>query len=274
MAGFKYTKIPTDTFQKLVMNAGIVCKNFDPSTKEASNQIGATTGGLQITCTPEFSDFGDDIDNCPKNMMELKKVVSYDVGISGTMLTLDANSVGMMVGAADVASGKITPRMNLTDADFNDLWVIADYSDENTGANAGYIACHIMNALNTGGFSLKTADKGKGQLAFTFTGHVSMDAQDVVPFEVYVSSGASETPYIVLDKKVISVAVNEEVNLGYEVNPSDASITFESSDTDKVTVTSAGKIKGIAQGNAIVSASITDSGVTYEDTCTVVVAAG
>jgi hypothetical protein len=68
---FKYTKIPTDTFQKLVINAGIICKNFDPATGEASNQIGATTGGLSIAVVPEYSDFGEDIDNCPKNMMEL-----------------------------------------------------------------------------------------------------------------------------------------------------------------------------------------------------------
>ena len=123
--GFKYTKIPTDTFQKLVMNAGIICKSFDPSTKEASNIVGATTGGLQVTCTPEYSDFGEDIDNCPKNMMELKKITSYDVKVSGTLLTVDKNGVKMLLGAADIDGNKITPRIDLKVSDFENIWIVA-----------------------------------------------------------------------------------------------------------------------------------------------------
>ena len=272
--GFKYTRIPDDAFQKLVMNAGIMCKNFDPSTKEASNQIGATTGGLQIDCTPTYEDFGEDIDNCPKNVLELKRITAYEVKVSGTLLTVDKNGAKMLLGAADISGDKITPRMNLTVADFEDIWIIADYSDENTGANAGYIACHILNALNTNGFSLKTADKGKGQISFEITGHVSMSAQDVVPFEVYIGSGASDTPYITLDKHTLEVAVNEEYTFSPDVNPSGSTITYSSSASGKVSVTNGGKIKGLEEGNSIITASITESGVTYTDTCTVVVTAG
>lgn len=272
--GFKYTKIPTDTFQKLVMNAGIMCKNFDPSTKEASNQIGATTGGLTISCTPSFVDFGEDIDNCPKNMMELKKIEGYEVKASGTLLTVDKNGAKMLLGAADINGNKITPRMNLSTADFEDVWIIADYSDENTGANAGFIACHLLNGLNTAGFSLKTADKGKGQISFELTGHVSMNAQDVVPFELYIGGGAADTPYITLDRHTLEITVGDDVTLGYDVNPSSASVSFSSSATGKASVTSAGVVTGEEAGNAIITASITESGVTYTDTCTVVVTAG
>ena len=274
MSGFKYTKIPVDTFEKLVMNAGIVCKNFDPSTKEASNQIGATTGGLQINCTPEFADFGDDIDNCAKNMMELKKIVSYAVSVTGTLLTTDPSGAKLLLGAADNVDGVITPRMTLSNADFNDIWIIADYSNENTGANAGFVACHILNALNTSGFSLKTADKGKGQFAFTLEGHVSIDEQDKVPFEVIVSNSASEVPYITLDKHYLAVTVDEEVTLGYDVNPEDATVSFASSASGKASVTASGVVKGLEAGSTIITASITENGVTYTDTCTVVVTTG
>lgn len=272
--GYKYTKIPVDTFQKLVMNAGIICKNFDPSTKEASNQIGATTGGLTVTCTPEFADFGDDIDNCPKNMKELKKITSYEVKASGTLLSVDKNGTKMLLGAADISGNKITPRFELEASDFNDIWIIADYSDENTGANAGYIAVHILNALNTSGFSLKTADKGKGQFGFELTGHVSMDAQDVVPIEIYIEGDASDKAYITLDKHEIDIEENEEVTLTYDVNPSDATVTFTSASGTVASVTSAGVVKGLDAGNTIITASITDNGITYTDTCTVVVTAG
>lgn len=64
----KYTKIPEDTFKQLQINAAILLSEFTPATGtfEASSQIGATTGGISFTATPTYTDFGDDIDNCPK----------------------------------------------------------------------------------------------------------------------------------------------------------------------------------------------------------------
>ena len=50
-----------------------------------------------------------------------------------------------------------------------------------------------MNALNTGGFKIKSSDKAKGQFDFEFTGHYSMDKPDTVPFEIYVKAGTAET---------------------------------------------------------------------------------
>ena len=74
----KFTQIPSDTFKKLQLNAGVLATTFEPSTGTltATNVIGATTGGISFEATPEFEDFGEDIDNCPKNTMELKKLTS------------------------------------------------------------------------------------------------------------------------------------------------------------------------------------------------------
>ena len=190
--GMKYTQIPVDTFEKIQLNAGILVKGFTPSTGEATGLVGATTGGMQFNAAPSFTDFGDDIDNCPKNMMELKNLDSWDVSMSGTFVTIDADTAKMLIAACDTDSRdatKLVPRRELKTSDFQDIWWIGDYSNVNTGANAGYCAIHLLNALNTGGFQIKSADKGKGNFAFTFTGHVSMSAQDVVPFEVYVKEG-------------------------------------------------------------------------------------
>ena len=49
-----------------------------------------------------------------------------------------------------------------------------------------------MNALNTGGFQIQSTDRGKGQFAFTFTGHYSLANQDVVPYEIYIKVGEDE----------------------------------------------------------------------------------
>ena len=57
----EFTQIPTDTFKQLQLNAGILCKNFDPSTRQVIDIIGATSGGVNFTATPAFIDFGEDI---------------------------------------------------------------------------------------------------------------------------------------------------------------------------------------------------------------------
>ena len=82
--------------------------------------------------------------------------------------------------------------MDVASTDFKDLWFVCDYSDKNGENNGGYCAIKIINALSTGGFSMQSADKGKAQFSFEFTGHVSMSAQTVVPFEVYLKEGTEE----------------------------------------------------------------------------------
>ena len=190
----KYTKIPETTFKNLQLNAGVLLSAFNPTSATVADEsiIGATTGGVNFTATPTFSDYGEDIDNCPKNMKELKKLDSWDISLSGTYVTVDANAVKALVGAADVSGNKITPRNDLKLTDFTDVWWVGDYSDQNGETNGGFVAIHMMNALSTGGFAIKSSDNAKGNFAFTYTAHYSMDAQDTVPFEVYVKAGTTE----------------------------------------------------------------------------------
>ena len=194
----KYTKIPETTFQNLQLNAGVLLSSFTPSSATVSEEaiIGATTGGINFTATPTYIDFGEDIDNCPKNMKELKKLDSWEVKCSGTFVTIDTTVAKSLIGAADIGQSdttKVTPRNDLAQADFSDIWIVGDYSDKNGDTNGGFIAIHMMNALSTGGFQIQTADKEKGQFAFEYTAHYSMSAQGTVPFEVYVKAGTAES---------------------------------------------------------------------------------
>lgn len=193
----KFTKIPSDAFQKLQINAGILTTDFDPATGTigAAGQIGATTGGVNFTATPTYSDFGEDIDNCPKNMKELKRLESWEVKMAGTFVNASTAIAKSLCGAADIDTTdttKITPRNDIKDADFDDIWLVGDYSDKNGDTNGGFIAIHMLNALSTGGFQMQTADKAKGQFAFEYTAHYSMSAQDTVPFEIYIKAGTAE----------------------------------------------------------------------------------
>ena len=191
----KYTKIPETTFKNLQLNAGVLLSAFNPESATVANEsiIGATTGGVNFTATPTFSDYGEDIDNCPKNMKELKKLDAWEISMSGTYITVDANAVKTLVGAADVSGNKITPRNDLKLTDFTDVWWVGDYSDQNGETNGGFVAIHMMNTLSTGGFAIKSSDNGKGNFAFTYTAHYSMSAQDTVAFEVYVKAGTAES---------------------------------------------------------------------------------
>ena len=193
----KYTKIPENTFQNIQLNAGVLLSSFTPSSATVSEEsiIGATTGGINFTATPTYTDFGEDIDNCPKNMKELKKLDSWEAKCSGTFVTVDTAVAKSLIGAADIGqtdTTKVTPRNDLAQADFSDIWIVGDYSDKNGDTNGGFIAIHMMNALSTGGFQIKTADKAKGQFAFEYTAHYSMSAQDTVPFELYIKAGTAE----------------------------------------------------------------------------------
>ena len=195
--GMKFTKIPTTTFQELQLNAGVLVSEFTPGTGtiDSSNILGATTGGISFSATPSYTDMGDDVDNCPKNMMELKRLDSWDISISGTYVTVNTARAKSLIGAADIGSSDttlITPRNDIQTADFEDIWWVGDYSDKNGATNGGFIAIHLMNALSTGGLQIKSGDKSKGQFSFEYTAHFSNAAQDTVPFELYIKAGEAE----------------------------------------------------------------------------------
>lgn len=196
----KFTQIPTDTFKKLQLGAGILTTDFNPATGalSASNIIGATSGGVSFEATPSFSDFGEDIDNCPKNTKELKKLDSWEAKMSGSFVTMDTKVATSVIGTAAVASGdstKVVPRNSVDAKDFKDIWWVGDYSDINEDGSstgkAGFIAIKLINALSTGGFKIQSGDKAKGTFEFEYTGHYSIEDTDIVPFELYIKAGSA-----------------------------------------------------------------------------------
>ena len=188
-----FTAISQDAFDELQMDAGMLLKNFNPAQPAApadEDIITATTGGITVECTPTYSDFGEDIDNVPNNMKELKHLDGWDCKISTTALGTTPEAIKLSLGAADINgsdSTKIVPRRDLKTSDFQDLWWVGDKMD------GGFVAVKLMNALSTGGFSLKTTKNGKGNLTLELTGHVSINAQTTMPMEFYSAEGTGGT---------------------------------------------------------------------------------
>lgn len=190
----KFTQVAADAFQKLQLNAGVLLTEFDPTSPslDKTKIFGATSGGVSFATNPEYVDFGEDIDNVPPNTKQLKVLQSVSPTMSGTLKTADTAVAKALMAAADVDGNKITPRGQLTDDDFFDLWWVGDYSDKNGNTNGGFMAIKLADALSTGGFQLQSNDDGKGDFAFEFTGHYDLENIDIIPFEVYIKTGTNE----------------------------------------------------------------------------------
>lgn len=181
----RFTIIPQDTFQALQMDAGVILTQFDPKNPSADISdyvLCATTGGINASCQPTYSDLAEDVDNAPNNLKEFKHLDSWECKMSFTSLGTSAKLIKWTLGAADIDTTnphKIVPRRDLEQTDFADIWWVGDRAD------GGLVAVRLINALSTGGFSIQTTKNGKGQISVELTGHVSIEHQDVMPMEFY-----------------------------------------------------------------------------------------
>lgn len=268
-----FAKIKPTTMDELTMNVFMLLSDFNPATFDfatgidASKIIASTKGGVSFSDTPEYIDFGEDIDNCPKNAMELKRKKDGEVTISGNLVTLNVAMVKMLIGAATITGNKIVPDADLKTSHFtNELWGLADYGD------GGLIAIKMKRVLNTSGFSINTTDEEKGEFAFTFTCHKTIIDLSDPPYEVYILEPNSTSGGVELDNHSVTVTAGDTVMLKATTVPSGQTVTWSSGSSSVATVSN-GVVTGVAAGNTIITASVTVDGVTYTDTCTVVVTA-
>lgn len=184
-----FTVVPENAFNDLQVDAGVLLTTFDPANPSAPDEaiICATTGGINASCVPTYSDYGEDVDNVPNNMKEFKRLDSWECKFSTTALGTSPSAIRLSLGAADIDTEdptKVVPRRDLKQGDFSDeIWWVGDKAD------GGMVAIQLKNVLSTGGFSLQTTKNGKGQISFELTGHVSIKAQQDVPMVFYSTSG-------------------------------------------------------------------------------------
>ena len=189
-----FTRIPADTFEQIQTDAGILLYSFDPSAPDAVKNediICPTTGGITAACVPSYSDMGEDVDNCPANLLELKHLDSWDCSLQFTSLGTSPRSIRLSVGAADIDTDNpthVVPRRSLKTTDAQDVWWVGDRAD------GGMVAVCLKKALSTSGFSLKTTKSGKGNTSVTLTGHVSVSTQEEVPMEFWSAPPAAAEP--------------------------------------------------------------------------------
>lgn len=270
----KYTQLPTDLLSSLQFNAGILAFDFDLDTGEVANILGATSGGIQISDTPQWVDLGDDIDNCPKNTKEMKMIDYRDVKATGTFVSLPQYPNNPLIPAMifeteNKANGILTTMRpqnylnNLRYSSYQDIWWIGDYSDPTSGTSNGFIAIHFKNVLNTAGFSLQTTDKGKGQFSFEFSAHYSLDNIDEVPYTMYILNTSAG---IYFARTSITLKEGHSESIVGRKYPETASVRVASSDSTVATATSQPSsyvdltVDAISEGTAILIVSLTYNG--------------
>lgn len=188
--GGNFTRVSEDAFDTLQLDAGVLLSSFDLSDPytppDDEDIIATTTGGINPTCTPTYSDFGEDVDNVPNNMMEFKHLDGWECAMAFSSIKFNAANTKWALGAADISDvtgnlgiKKITPRGDVKLDDFSDLWWVGDKAD------GGAFAVKLINGLSTGGLSIQSTKNGKGTSQMTITGHVSIKNQDVMPMEFY-----------------------------------------------------------------------------------------
>lgn len=267
--------LPSDVREQIQMNAGVLLSNFDPTdpykTPSDSDIIAVTTGGINPVCTPTTADLFEDVDNAPNNTMEGFQITGYTCTMGFTSIKFNAANIAWAVGASDTTTlsngaKKIVPRRDVDLADFRDIWWVSDK------LNGGAIAICLKNAISTGGLNIQSTKNGKGTSQTTLTGFVSAADVSKAPMEFYEipPEGGSVDADIQLNYHSISVPDGGNVTLAASVYPLGSSVTW-TSDDDTVATVAGGVVTGEGAGNTIITAAITVDGVTFTDTCTVVV---
>lgn len=273
----RFTVIANDAFDALQVDAGVILTSFDPSnpyiTPSSEDILATTTGGVNPVCEPTYSDYGEDVDNVPNNMMEFKHLDGWAATLGFTTIKFNAANTKWALGAADtelMSNGvtKVKPRRDLRQSDFRDLWWVGDK------ANGGAYAIKLLNALSTGGLNIQSSKNGKGTNQITVTGHVSINAQDVMPMEIYDIPAEAPVivPDITLDRSNIALVEGENATVAAATSPVGQSVTWESSN-DTVAEVVNGVIAAIDAGTATITATMTYNGVDYSDSCVVTVTA-
>ena len=190
------TGLSSKTFKRLQLNAGAFLKGFDYSAYEdaaslraalagaledENMRIGATRGGGTFECTPEVRNI--EADGKRYEFVGSTVFDSWTVRMTGTLMEIVPENLGMVIAAADVTGDKgrrtIRARTDLLPTDYleNLVW-IGDTSE-------GFLLIALRNALNTTGATLTFADKGEGTLPFEFHAHQdSVEDMEYAPFEI------------------------------------------------------------------------------------------
>ena len=187
----------------------------------------------------------------------------------------DLGGVPEMLDTTTMSDGARTYILGIQETEamtFTANYTLADYSTikalENIETDfAVWLGATVENEIATptgvdGKFEFK------GYITVTKTGGGVNEVQNMT-ITIAPTTVIRQTPSVTLDAHALTLGVNETYTFNTVTVPAGKSVTYTSSNA-KASVSGA-TVTGASAGSAIITATITDGGVDYTDTCTVVV---
>lgn len=233
------------------------------------------SGGREYTAEPR----GDSQDIYADSVKVYGDTVNDGYDLNVTLLSLlDGEVEEKWLGMSKTAAGMAEYASNAENPYF--ALIIHEDTSDNVGLITVYYWCQASGRPSKAG---KTAEGGAFDWAFAEVPLVASPrpSDKLVKMELPGTAHLTQipepgsvvtTPSINLAKHAISMVYETTFDLGVNTVPANATVTWTSSSTSIATV-SDGTITAKDVGNTIITASITVDGVTYTDTCTVVVTA-
>lgn len=173
-----------------LIGAGTFLTTFDPYNPwghiPTDDEIIATTSSdISLAAVPALTDMFEDVNGAPSGVAEGMKLDRWNMTMTFTSITLNANNIKFALSAADVSTlgngvKKIKPRASLKSEDFISCWWVCSLS------NGGAIAVKIARALSTNGLTITATKTNKGTIAQSVTAYVSASDLSEMPMEFYV----------------------------------------------------------------------------------------
>lgn len=190
-----------ETAQNMQLGAGILVANlpspetFTGTIPEGAINLGATSGDVSFSYTPEFRNIFEDVNGAMGNYMNGQVIDNVTAELTGSMKEITAENIKLALGANTTSTKGnydiIKPSLSLEESDYLDniCWV---GSLNKTGE---LIIIELKNALNTAGFSFSAQDKGSASVEFTFVPHFDLSKADDVPIAIYMPKRAERLGY-------------------------------------------------------------------------------
>lgn len=181
MPEVNFTGVTTETFKKLVLDAGAVYKNWGEVGEAV---ISATRGGNEFTVereirTMEVDNVHGPVKGARRITGETVRIVANFIEFSLEML-LDALPGTTSTYNAEDDTYTIRSSGEIADGDYITNIALVG-KDSGTGEP---VVCVIKNALATSGLSVKLTDKNEAVVPVTFEAHYDPAALATVPWEI------------------------------------------------------------------------------------------
>lgn len=182
------TAISKDTFQRFVLDAGIVYQDHGETSERI---LGVTSGGSVFTVEPEFRKM--DVDGAPGDVEGDKRIVGVSVKLSTNLMEFTDDNISLALPGAEAVTqgnGKIFTR----NCQIND----GHYSKNITlvmkkAGTEELFALQIKKALHLGSFELTGAEDTEALIPLELTGHFDKESMDVEPWSIF---NPSEVPVV------------------------------------------------------------------------------